>query len=265
MRIFIQMSIGGFKIFDINQFLHKSEGFCYAMMSEIASTHHGEQNFRTHIILNDSHGMRLELMRLFSSNSISLQLQDDVCDGKGVRCLYVADIGESKDEINRSCDVSFCIMGEDLEEYELIDYMAYLLVFKNSNEIRSKISGLLHTKVLDDELVLAFETSAWDDMCKNIKQQYASPKESFANLVDGKQLTVLNGNLDIAKVYEKHKGLFNDKLYMVIKSSDIPLEKKLAYASDSSEWIKYHSMYMGKDTVCDLFNEIINKFKNIKL
>ena len=88
MRILIQMSIGGFKIFDINQFLHKSEGFCYAMMSEIASTHHGEQNFRTHIILNDSHGMRLELMRLFSSNSISRQLQADGCDGTGVKvCL----------------------------------------------------------------------------------------------------------------------------------------------------------------------------------
>ena len=52
---------------------------------------------------------------------------------------------------------------------------------------------------------------------------------------------------------------------MIIKSSDIPLEKQLDHVSESSEWIKHHSMYMGKDTVCDLFNEIINKFKNIKL
>lgn len=265
MRIFFQMSIGGFKIFDINQFLHKSEGFCYAMMSEIASTHHGEQNFHTHIIHNDSHGMRLELMRLFSSNSINIQLQDDVYEGKNIRCLYISNIGESKDEINRSCDVSFCAMGEDTEEYELINYMAYLLVFKNRYEIRNKISGLLHTKVLNDELVLAFETSAWDDMCKHIKEQYASEKEGFTDFVDVKQLTVLNGNLDIAKVYEKHKGLFNNQLYMVIKSCDIPLEKQLAHALDSSEWIKHHSMYMGKDNVCNLFNEIINKLKSIKL
>ena len=92
MRLFIQMSIGGFKVFDINQFLHKGENFCYAMMSEIASTHHGEQNFRTHIIQNDSHGMRLELMRLFSSNSINIQLQDDVCEEKDIRCLYISNI-----------------------------------------------------------------------------------------------------------------------------------------------------------------------------
>ena len=265
MRLFIQMSIGGFKVFDINQFLHKGENFCYAMMSEIASTHHGEQNFRTHIIQNDSHGMRLELMRLFSSNSINIQLQDDVCEEKDIRCLYISNIGESKDEIKRSCDVSFCVMGENAEEYELINGMAYLLVFKDSYEIRNKISGLLHTKVLDDELVLAFETSTWDDMCKNIKEQYESPKESFTDLVGGMQLTELNGNLDNAKVYEKHRGLFNDNLYMIIKSSDIPLEKQLDHVSESSEWIKHHSMYMGKDTVCDLFNEIINKFKNIKL
>lgn len=265
MRIFIQMSIGGFKIFDVNQFLHRNEKFSYAMMSEIASTHHGEQNFRTHIIQNDSHGMRLELMRLFSSNSINIQLQDDLCDEKNVRCLYVANMGESKDEINRSCDISFCFMGENIEEYELINYMAFLLVFKNDHEIRNKISGLLYTKVLNDELVLAFETSTWSEVCNHIKQQYVSARKSFTDVVNGKQLTVLNGNLDITKVYAKHKGLFNDNFYIVIKSNDIPLEKQPAYIVNSSEWVKSHSMYMVMDNGYNLFEEIINKLKNIKL
>ena len=82
------MSVGGFKIFDIQQFLHKEDDFCYAFMSEIASTHNGMHNYRTHIIKDDSHGMRVELMRLFSSNSINLLLQNDVCEERNVRCLY---------------------------------------------------------------------------------------------------------------------------------------------------------------------------------
>ena len=102
-------------------------------------------------------------------------------------------------------------------------------------------------------------------MCNHIKQQYVSARKSFTDVVNGKQLTVLNGNLDITKVYAKHKGLFNDNLYIVIKSNDIPLEKQPAYIVNSSEWVKSHSMYMVMDNGYNLFEEIINKLKNIKL
>ena len=77
MRIFIQKSVAGFKIFDIRAFLHNQESLTYATMSEIASTHSGENNLRTHIIGNDSHGMRLETMRLFSSKTINLLVREE--------------------------------------------------------------------------------------------------------------------------------------------------------------------------------------------
>ena len=87
MRIFIQKSVAGFKIFDVRAFLHNQESLTYATMSEIGLTHSGENNLRTHIIGNDSHGMRLETMRLFSSNAINLLLHEDYIEG--VKCWLI--------------------------------------------------------------------------------------------------------------------------------------------------------------------------------
>ena len=266
MKIFIQMSVGGFKIFDIQQFLHKEDDYCYVMMSEISSTHNGMNNYRTHIIKNDSHGMRVELMRLFSSNSIKFLLQNDVCEERNVRCLYMANIGNTKDEINRSCDVSFCVMGENEEEYKLVNHIAYALIATKNDENTCQFGELLHTKILGDKQVLAFDTSIWNRLCKSLYKEKDSAKDNaYIDIVNENQLVVLNGNLDFIKVYRENEKLFNDNPYIIINSMKLPLGKNSDNMTDMIKWEKSNLRFQGRDKVHGLFHEIINELKNIKL
>ena len=266
MKIFIQMSVGGFKIFDIQQFLHKEDDFCYAFMSEIASTHNGMHNYRTHIIKDDSHGIRVELMRLFSSNSISLLLQNDVCEERNVRCLYMANVGNTKDEINRSCDVSFCVMGENEEENKLVNHIAYALIVTNNDEKTNQIGELLHTKILGDKQVLAFDTTIWNGLCESLYKKDCSPKDNaYIDIVNENQLVVINGNLDFIKVYRENEKLFNDNPYIIINSKKLPLGKNSDNMTDMIKWEKSNLRFQGRDKVHGLFHEIINELKKIKL
>ena len=227
MRIFIQKSVAGFKIFDVGAFLHNQESLTYATMSEIASTHSGENNLRTHIIGNDSHGMRLETMRLFSSNAINLLLHEDYIEGVKCRCLFASHVGESKDELNRTCEISFCIMSETANDIDVINRLGYALLVMKDTSIAGNIEKLLDKVIIGDQLVLAFNNKLWEETCSilNNLQTTESP-ELFDEIINrNSQVVVLNGDLLISKVHHNNNGLFNKNPYYCYKSITLPLKQ----------------------------------------
>lgn len=266
MKFFIQMSIGGFKIFDVSEFQHKGADLSYALMEEIKSTHDGINNCHTHIIRNDSHGLRLESMRLFSSNAINLLLQDEWYDGQECRMLYLANSGFTRDEINRICDVSFCLIGQDIAEGQLLNKLASILITTNCDDIKGQISELLHTKVLDNQLVLAFETSKWQSLQEEIVQHELSNSQTTDYITQKNgQLVVLNGDLDFYHVERNFRPLFNKKSYSVFKSRHLPINSQNLEVISNLHIGSHHNLKDKKEDAHDFLNYIINKLKDMKL
>lgn len=266
MKFFIQMSIGGFKIFDVSEFQHKGADFSYALIEEIKSTHDGIKNYHTHIVRNDSHGLRLESMRLFSLGTINLLLQDEWYDGQECRMLYLANCGFTKDEINRICDVSFCLIGQNVAEWQLINKLASILITTNCDDAKSQISELLHTKVLDNHLVLAFETSKWKSLQDKIVQHELNNNQTTEYLTQQNgQFVVLNGDLDVHRVERDFRTLFNKKSYGIYKSQHLPINSQNLEVMSNLHIDLHHSSKDYKEETHDFVTYIINKLKDMKL
>lgn len=225
MRIFVQMSVGGFKVFDVAAFAHECDQGRFALIREIADTQQGIKDSQTHIIRNNMHGMRLETMRLFSSPDVSLLLHDDWFNDEPVRCLFVAQAGLTKDTFQRQCDVSYCVMGQNEQENEQVNSLAYAIAVLRDETVLNQLSALLHTSTIDDRSVLLFETAKWNALLEVVNSQDISDVQPLcSDIVQGDlQVAVIHDNLNGRQVYKNQPGLFNDSQYWVLHEHELPI------------------------------------------
>ena len=268
MRLFIQMSVAGFKIFDVNQFRHVSDNGRYALMSEISSTHNGNNNVGTHIIRDNMHGMRLETMYLFSSRDVIMLLHNDFCDGKAARCFYTDKYSLTTDEFNRDCDVSLCLMSESADEIETVNRIGYLLMAVKKPEIMGEFQNLLRRETIEGEIVLLFDTVKWQNIC-----QYASTLAltHTSPLIDSiakgdTQVVVLSEGQDRYVAAKNRKGLFNNDKYWVLSPSHLPLQSKTLSLPSQTVYMSLDNIRSSthqRPTESDNFKDLINAIKDI--
>jgi hypothetical protein len=279
MKIFIQMSVAGFKVFDVGEFRHECEKGRYALIEEIGATQDGTENFRTHIIRNDIHGLRLETLRMFSSNDIIMLLHDDTFEGKPSRCLYADKFALTKDKFNRDCDMSLCIMSENEEEVKIVNKFGHYLIVEEQQALMEKMKFLLRRETIDDKLVLLFDFPLWHTLCEIVlggEPVTMTTSINFNGIARGStQVVVLGHGQDKGRVIYNMKGLFNQNLYLTLTPNFVPLYRNTLAAPDTLSPMTSYSSTVKKDDskhnpldIGDIFNEIhqlINKLKKQKL
>jgi len=235
MRIFIQMSVAGFKVFDINAFRHECENRVYALISEISSTQNSIENLHTHIIRNDMHGMRLETMRLFSSGDVTFLLHDDYLGGNPARCLFASKYSLTRDEFKRDCDVSLCLMSENEEDIDMINKFGYMFVTNPQSGVKEQLQMVLRLEIIDNRQVLLFDAPLWQCLCNEVAQcTPASATPVIGGIANGKnQVVVLGRGQDRVGVKRNMEGLFNDRPYIVLQDTQLPLSPQTLLDSNA--------------------------------
>lgn len=269
MRIFIQMSVGGFKVFDINAFHHECENGAYALISEISSTQNSIENLHTHIIRNDMHGMRLETMRLFSSGDVTFLLHDDYFGGKPARCLFASKYSLTRDKFKRDCDVSLCLMSENEEDADMVNKFGYMFVTNSQSGVKEQLQTVLRLEVIDNRQVLLFDAPLWQCLCNEVAQcTPASATPVIDGIANGKsQVVVLGRGQDRVGVKRNMEGLFNDKLYLVLRDTQLPLSPQALLDSNAMMPMTFITMnrhVKDNDTnnrVHELVSDIRNAFR----
>ena len=268
MRVYIQMSVAGFKIFDINQFQHESKKGRYALMSEIASTQDGSNNAHTHIVRSDMHGMRLETMSLFSSRDVTMLLHDDFCEGIPARCFYANRYSLTTDKFNRECDVSLCLMSECDDDKKLINKFGYTLMYEKQSDVLAELQNVLRREPLVDETVLLFDTALWQTLCDRISQRAITPTTQMIDSIakGDTQVVVLGKGQDKHGAVQNRQGLFNKDKYLVLLPSHLPLESHTLSVPAQTEWM-LSSITQTNDELSsdntDTFHEILKDVKDI--
>lgn len=240
MRIFFQISVGGFKIFDVREFSHKGEQGVYVLMPEIAATHEGTENFHTHIVKSDMHGMRYDILHLFSTRDIKIILQNDLYNNRNSRCLFIRDCAKSQDG-GRTCDIAFCVFSEDDIEKDIVNKMAFDVLVQRESRLLKEIPNLIHTVIIGNEQVLMFETLRWEALCHELEHIQVCQKNKLGNsIINGsEQFVVLYKNNNKFKVINEQTSLFNDSPYYILYTNELPLESKtISTATKDHEYLK---------------------------
>lgn len=267
MRIFVQMSVGGFKVFDVSAFAHECDQGRFALISEVDDTLKGVKDCETHIIRNNMHGMRLETMRLFSSPDMLLLLHDDWLNDEPVRCLFVAKAGLTKDTFQRQCDVSYCVMGQNEQENEQVNRLAYSIAIMQDETVLSQLPELLHTTTIDDTSVLLFESAKWDALLEQVNSQDIYDAQPLcADIAQGNlQVAVIHDNLNGRQVYKNQPGLFNDSPYWVLHGHELPIaEHDDDLISRPPEFFapqKRHNDMTSNNELCDFLKDLRDLIK----
>lgn len=235
MRIFIQMSVAGFKVFDVNAFRHECERGRYALMSEIISTQNSTENMHTHIIRSDMHSIRKETMGLFSSADVTFLLHDDYLGGNPARCLFASKYSLTRDKFKRDCDVSLCLMSENEEDIDMINKFGYMFVTNPQSGLKEQLQTVLRLEVIDNSQVLLFDAPRWQCLCNEVAQcTPASATSVIDGIANGKnQVVVLGRGQDRVGVKRNMEGLFNDRPYIVLQDTQLPLSPQVLLDSKS--------------------------------
>lgn len=268
MKIFIQMSVAGFKVFDVQLFGHECELGRYALMSEISMTQNGEENAHTHIIRNDMHGMRLETMHLFSSNDVNLLLHDDMLDRKSTRCLYVSKYSLTQDKFRRGCDVSLCIMSEKDADIVMVNKLGHMLMIEQHQTVMENLQSMLRLDIIDDKQVLLFDESLWQSLYTTVMQYIpVSSTPMIDGIAQGKtQVVVLGTGQDRVGLMRNMEGLFNNNLYWVLHNSHLPLINHTLSVPDAKESMNFDlpQQHSGQyKTEHHDFHKFLRSFKKI--
>lgn len=239
MRIFFQMSVGGFKIFDVREFSHKGEHGVYALMPEIAATHEGIENYHTHIVKSDMHGMRYDILHLFSTRDLKIILQNDLYNNRLSRCLFIRDCARSQDG-GRTCDIAFCVFSENEIEKDIVNKMAYEVLVPRESRLLKEVPNLIHTVVIGNEQVLMFETQRWEALCHELEHiQVFHNNKLASSIINGmEQVVVLYAQRNILNIINEQTNLFNDSPYYVLYTNELPLESRtISTAAKEHEYL----------------------------
>lgn len=208
------MSIGGFKVFDIDSFVHTENSMRYVFMNEIRDV----AESRTHLVNSDMHGMRKDTCSLFSSADVELLYQEDLSYNSQTTILFIKKCGCNYDSMGRECKVSACFMSETPED-EMILRNLTVAVTSDDEATENLLGSLLSELIINDRQVLAFDDKVWEKLKNHVKSDNFTnrAKEVFEG---GKQVVVIHEGRNIYDVRKKLKGLFNEQPYLVFVSEN---------------------------------------------
>lgn len=227
MRLLIQISVSGFKIFDTATLPHQTEEGSYALMSEINETQKGNTEYRTHITGLDSHGIPSGVLSLFSTSGLDYILQDVKIEEKRERLFYVSQNGITRDFHGRKCEVSFMLISESRVDKTLINRFASLVLVKQDSFILSNMQGVLSTAVRNEEVVLAYNEILFQSIIKYVNDfEFSHSDSQLYRLASDDIQCVVVPDVNVFKDGVKEIArCFNEDPYCVINSSSMPLEK----------------------------------------
>ncbi|MCQ2076325.1 MAG: hypothetical protein MJZ20_04710 [Bacteroidaceae bacterium] len=261
MKLLIQISISGFKIFDTATFPHKTDVGSYALMSEINETQKGNTEYRTHITRLDSHGIPSSILSLFSTSGVDFVLQDMRIGDFRSRLFYVSHNGITHDFHGRRCEVSFMLISENNEEIAFINKFAALVIVKQDSFILSTMQGVLTTVIRNEEVVLEYNAKLFQSITNYVNDFQIESSDTFLSKLacDTLQYVVVP---DIRTFKEKIRdisGCFNNELYCVLNTSSIPLEKHSLSVNIVPAKILGTSFKHSLDENCESHNDIIEE------
>ena len=256
MRIFVQYSVSGFKIFDTSRFSHHVNGGCYCTMKEISDTNKGGKN-GTHIINTNLHGIDQSIVQLFSSPLVEMLLQSITFDGQEQTMLYVNNAGTSVNQ-NRDCNIVVLLISEQESEKNLLEAMTLLLLSDNRNPLLSLLGSLIDKRIIGEELVLYYNKDKWqaviNSVIENASRSYQAEKESLG------QVLLPTQGIETHRLLQVHSDTFNRKPYRVLKKIQNPYEARLQKLSASS--ISHAQNSGSTHRLKRLFKVIVKDIKN---
>lgn len=269
MKLLIQISVSGFKIFDTATFPHKTDVGSYALMSEINETQKGNTEYRTHITGLDTHDIPSGALSLFSTSGVDYVLQDARIGSIRNRLFYVSQNGITHDFHGRKCEVSFMLISDNNEEIVFINKFASLVMVKQDSFILSNMQGVLSTVIRDEEVVLEYNANLFQSITNYVNDFQIESSDTFLSKLacDTLQYVVVP---DIRTFKEKIRdisGCFNNELYCVLNTSSIPLEKHSLSVNIVPAKILgtsfIHSLDENRESHNDIIEEIIGAGKKI--
>lgn len=213
MRIFIQISVGGFKIFDIESFIHDQNDLKYINIAEIRNV----EQTRTYLVNNDLHGLRSEICGLFSNGDIEVLLQNDTFDTIATSILFIKRFGH-QDESLTDEKISALFVSETSEE---TNFLRNLTIARISDDERTGVLlyELLTKRIIDNKQVIAFDNAAWKDLIIYIEnKEFSDHVESI--LARSNQMILLHNGINPFTIIKRFPGLLNKQLYNVFSPNE---------------------------------------------
>lgn len=227
MRVFCQMSVSGFKIFDLNQFNVSVEGGKYVTMADIAETQHGKGNVHTHITGSNYHDLPYDVIKLFSMPMIEMLFQRISISGQERLMFYCNRVGITYDNQNRECETSYLFVQTCDEDADIIKKLALAMVYKGDCHVVEFLQNMVRKDTVNEEYVLFYDTTIYNQICEYVNKQLykGSLAEGIQN--DANQVIVVRGNNSqtVSKILVEHKSLINSDKYWVVDISQLPLFK----------------------------------------
>lgn len=269
MKLLIQISVSGFKIFDTATFPHKTDVGSYALMSEINETQKGNTEYRTHITGLDTHEIPSGTLSLFSTSGVDYVLQDTRIGSIRNRLFYVSQNGITHDFHGRKCEVSFMLMSDNNDEIAFINKFASLVLVKQDSFILSNMQGVLSTVIRNEEVVLEYNEKLFLSIMDYVNDfQIESSDTLLSKLAcDTLQYVVVPDTSTFREKMSDISGCFNNGFYCLLNISSIPLEKhslsvELVPVKIFNTSFKYSSDE-DYESHNDIFEEIIDAGKKI--
>lgn len=221
MRIFVQYSVSGFKIFDTSRFTHPIDGGRYCTMKEISETNKGGIA-GTHIINSDLHGLSHGVVQLFTSPLVDMLLQTTIFEEQEQIMLFINHVGISVNQ-KRDCNIVVLLVSEHGNEKALLSKMALLLLSEKRNSLLTFLSELLDKRLFGEEFVLFYNEDGWQSVITFVNENAAS-----CDVTDGSgfsQLLLPAQGKDAREIFQKLSCVFNKKPYHILHGIKTPFEK----------------------------------------
>lgn len=213
MKIFIQISVGGFKVFDIDSFIHTHNDLRYIYMGEIYNV----EQTRTHLVNYDMHGIRNETCGLFSCGNIEILFHNDTIDSLPTTMLFIKSGGNIHDK-GEDRKISTLFVSEKISEYAFLKNLAIAKALEDKQTERL-LWRLLTETFIDSKQVIAFDNSTWGELIRHIKhQEFSNRVENI--LGEGNQLVILRHEGSLSTIEEILPGLLNCHPYLVLTPTD---------------------------------------------
>ena len=229
-RVYCQISVGGYKIFNILAFPHGTDNGIYIKMDEIS--HAWKENDQVVLVTSKSAcGLSTPVIKMFGSRDIQAVLLNGE---KECSTLFLK---------HEESSFAYAFTSDNAEDTKILRTMACVWITEQS-KLLSKLQKMTEKIIEAEELVLMFHKTEWESLCQELSILDKFDFGRFENVHNGKK------NLMINSVTGKNKILNSLSIHYPISSFvTIPGNPIVAQIEKRERIIKY-AIFGGIAGIC---------------